>query len=74
MRPGQKISTEKREEILRVYLARGQAEAGALAVSCGLSPDYGRKLASARGIPPLVKKYPTDRNPSFRNHRSERVS
>lgn len=48
-----KITSEQREEILRVFLAHGDETASALAIQFGLHPNYARKLASERGYLPF---------------------
>ncbi len=52
-----KITSEQREEILRLFFAEGEPAAMALATSHGLSPLYARKLASERGMLPFPKRW-----------------
>lgn len=48
-----KITSEQREEVLRVYL--DDARAGEqLSLKHGLCRDYARKLACARGMRPVI--------------------
>lgn len=53
--PRQKISSEKRHELLQVYLNLGQGPARELAKEYGVAPDYGAKRASELGVQPARK-------------------
>jgi hypothetical protein len=48
-----RITTEQREEILRVFLTYGDTAASVIASHHGLSRDYARKLACDRGYRPI---------------------
>ena len=48
-----RISSDQREEILRVFLTEGDDAAAAMALRYRLNAKYGRKLACERGYAPL---------------------
>jgi hypothetical protein len=50
--PRQKISTDKRDELVQVYLHLGHGPARELAREYGVAPDYGAKRANEIGLQP----------------------
>jgi hypothetical protein len=53
--PRQKISNDKRHELLQVYLNLGHAASRPLCIEYGVARDYGAKRANELGIQPIRK-------------------